>query len=126
MRRLIACAVLVGLTGSAQAQAAGLPLRLMVRPQVMRYDYRGAELIAYTTPGALCWGRVVYSTGHKPVSFRKEVAKSLPATSSVGRALWTWHEETKGTAGTATVTCTLGRRAATATTTFVVIHRAKQ
>jgi hypothetical protein len=81
----------------------------------MPYDSE-AMLTAATTAGAACAARVVYSTGSVPTSFHG-MAQTVPASGSVP---WSWHEETKGSGGVATVTCTLGGRTASATASFSV------
>jgi hypothetical protein len=75
-------------------------------------------LTAATTAGASCTARVVHSTGSVPTSFRG-ATQTVPASGSVRG---TWHEETKGSGGVATVTCTLGGKTATATATFSVTY----
>jgi hypothetical protein len=96
-------------------QTSSFAVTARVSPNPMPYDSE-ATLTATTTAGASCTARVVYSTGSVPASFHG-TAEIVPASGSVR---WSWHEETKGSGGTATVTCTLGGKCASATATFSV------
>jgi hypothetical protein len=60
--------------------------------------------------------RVVYSTGHAPRSF-DGAAQTVGSSGVVG---WTWHMESKGTGGTATVICSLHGQTRSATTSFSI------
>jgi len=71
-------------------------------------------LYAKSTPGASCTARVVYSTGRAPVSFDGS-AKTVGISGVLG---WSWHMESKGTGGTATVSCSLHGRIKSATASF--------
>ena len=73
-------------------------------------------LYARSTPGASCTAQVVYSTGRLPVSFDGS-ARTVGSSGIVG---WSWHMESKGTGGTATVTCTLRGLTKTATMSFSI------
>jgi hypothetical protein len=86
-----------------------------VSPSSMPYNAY-PTLTATTSAGATCSASVVYSTGRSPVSFDGS-AQIAPASGSVS---WSWHEETKGSGGTATVDCTLGGRTAEAQASFIV------
>lgn len=97
------------------AQAAGFPLAVIVSPATMPYNAH-PSVIATAPKGAVCTAQVRYSTGRKPVSFH-----DVTITSS-GRAVWTWHEETKGKSGTATVTCIFHGASETKTATFAVTY----
>ena len=75
-------------------------------------------LYARSVPGARCSASVVYSTGRSPVSFG-----GYPQTVGTGGVVsWTWHEETSGTGGTATVTCAYRGQTRRAVATFAVTH----
>jgi len=71
-------------------------------------------LYAKSTPGASCSADVVYSTGRRPVSFDG----SARTVGSSGVASWSWHMESKGSGGTATVSCSLRGQTKTATANF--------
>jgi hypothetical protein len=86
-----------------------------VSPNTMPYDAY-PTLFAKSLPGATCSATVVYSTGRSPVSF----AGSAQTIGSNGEVQWSWHEETAGSGGTATVDCTYQGRDQTATATFTV------
>jgi len=73
-------------------------------------------LYAKSTPGALCSAQVLYSTGRAPVSFDGS-AKTVGSSGVVG---WTWHMESKGTGGTATVSCSLHGQTKSATASFTI------
>ena len=97
------------------APAAAFTVRAVVTPDSMPYDAH-PTLTAYTSAGASCTAGVVYSTGRTPVSFH-----GYPESVSAGGSVsWGWHEETKGTGGTATVDCTFGSRSAEAQADFAV------
>lgn len=93
----------------------GFGVQAWVSPSSMPY---GAypTLYAKSTPGAVCTASVTYSTGRSPVSFdgsSRTVGRS-------GKVSWSWHEETSGSGGTATVTCTLHGQTRTTPATFTV------
>jgi hypothetical protein len=102
---------------AGSGQTGGFSERASVSPNPMPYNSE-ATLTAATTAGASCAARVVYSTGSVPTSFHG-TAQMVPASGSVS---WSWHEETKGSGGVATVTCALGGRTASASVTFSVTH----
>jgi hypothetical protein len=102
---------------SGGGQTGAFAVRADVSPNPMPHDCE-ATLTATTRAGASCAARVVYSTGSGPTSFHG-TAQTVPASGSVR---WSWHEETKGSGGTATVTCSLGGRTATAAVSFAVTH----
>jgi hypothetical protein len=95
--------------------AAALTVSASVDPANMPYN-AFPTLTATTAVGATCAASVVYTTGRKPTSFDGS-AQVVPAG---GRVRWAWHEETKGSGGTATVTCTYQRQTRSATATFTV------
>ncbi len=76
-------------------------VKAWVSPDAMPYDAY-PTLYVKSVPGATCSASVVYSTGRSPVSF-DGYAQKLSAS---GVVQWSWHEETKGDGGTATVDCT--------------------
>jgi len=86
-----------------------------VSPNLVSY---GAypTLYAKSVPGASCTARVVYSTGRAPASFDGS-AKTVGSGGVVG---WTWHMESKGSGGTATVRCSLHGRTKSASATFTI------
>jgi hypothetical protein len=87
-----------------------------VVPGTMPYGAHPA-LYAKTKPGATCSATVVYSTGRSPVSFdgsAREVGSS-------GTVSWSWHEETSGSGGTATVKCSYRGQTRAATAGFAVV-----
>jgi len=92
-----------------------LVIRVSVSPSTMPYDFH-PTLFATTSPGALCSPTVVYSTGRQPVS----LARSTQLVGATGTVSWTWHEETKGSSGLATVRCSYHGQTATASASFTV------
>jgi phosphatidylserine/phosphatidylglycerophosphate/cardiolipin synthase-like enzyme len=101
--------------GPTAAVGGALVVRVTVTPPSMPYSAY-PTLTAYTTTGATCTASVVYSTGRSPVSF-SGTAETVGAGGSVS---WSWHEETKGSGGTATVRCTLKGQSAQAQAAFTV------
>jgi len=81
---------------------------------------------AYVTPNPVSYGahptlyartaNVMYSTGRAPRSFDGS-ARTVGSSGLVG---WTWHMQSKGTGGTATVTCSFGGQTRAATTSFSI------
>jgi hypothetical protein len=74
-------------------------------------------LYARTTAGAVCTASVVYSTGHTPRSFDGS-AQTVGSSGVVG---WTWHMESRGMGGTATVTCSFGGQTRSTTASFTIL-----
>jgi len=99
----------------APAVAPTFTVRAWVTPSSMSYDAY-PTLYVESAPGASCAASVVYSTGRSPVSFNGS-PQTLPAG---GTASWSWHEETKGTGGMATVDCTYHGQDHTAGASFTV------
>jgi hypothetical protein len=97
------------------APGAGFVVSAYVTPNPVPYG-ASATLYASTATGAVCTASVVYSTGHAPRSFDGS-AQTVGSSGVVG---WTWHMESKGTAGTATVTCSVGGQTKSATTSFSI------
>jgi hypothetical protein len=95
--------------------SGGLHVTAWVSPSTMPYNAY-PTLHAKTTPGATCSASVVYSTGRSPVSF----SGSPEHVGSSGVVGWSWHEETSGSGGTGTVTCTYHGRSGKATAHFTV------
>lgn len=92
-------------------------IKVWVSPSVLRYG-EAATLYAKTRSGAGCAARVVYSTGRRPVSFSgyaQRVSKS-------GMVHWWWHEETRGTWGSASVTCEWRGTVKSSVARFQVTH----
>jgi hypothetical protein len=75
-----------------------------------------ATLYARTVTGAVCTASVVYSTGHAPQSFDGS-ARTVGSSAVVS---WTWHMASRGTAGTATVTCSFHGQTKSAATAFAI------
>jgi hypothetical protein len=75
-----------------------------------------ATLYARSSAGAVCTASVVYSTGHAPRSFDG----SARTVGSSGVVSWTWHMQSSGTGGTATVTCAWHGQTRSATTSFSI------
>jgi hypothetical protein len=75
-------------------------VRAYVSPTSMSHDAY-PTLYAVSTPGAVCSASLVYSTGASSRSFDG----SAQTVSASGRVSWSWHEETSGSGGTATVSC---------------------
>jgi len=90
-------------------------VRAYVVPSSMSYDAY-PTLYAKTKPGASCFASVIYSTGRSPRSFDG----STKTVGSSGSVSWTWHEETTGSGGSATVECVYGGQTKTATANFSV------
>src|SRR5206468_3584288 len=90
-------------------------LRVRVSPSSMSHNAY-PTLYATTVPGASCSASVVYSTGRSPVSFDGS-ARTVGAS---GTVTWTWHEETSGTGGAASVACSYGGHTKGATALFRV------
>jgi hypothetical protein len=73
-------------------------------------------LYARTAAGAVCTASVLYSTGHPPRSFDGS-AQTVGSSGVVG---WTWAMESRGTGGTATVTCSFRGQTKSATASFSI------
>jgi phosphatidylserine/phosphatidylglycerophosphate/cardiolipin synthase-like enzyme len=102
---------------TTSSHAGALTVTASVSPNPMPYN-ADATLMATTSPGASCTATVRYSSGSVPSSFHG-TAQVVPASGSIS---WSWHESTKGSGGTATVTCMLGGKTASATVAFTVTH----
>jgi hypothetical protein len=90
-------------------------VRAYVIPDPAFYDAY-PTLYARSVMGALCTASVVYSTGDGPPSFdgsARTVGRS-------GVAGWTWHLQSSGTGGTATVTCSFRGQTRRVTTSFSI------
>jgi hypothetical protein len=97
------------------SERAPFTVRAQVSPNPVSY---GAypTLYASTVVGAVCTARVVYSTGRPPRSFHRTAH-------TVGRngvVAWTWHMQSRGTSGTAIVTCVAGGRTQRAAASFSI------
>ncbi len=90
-------------------------LRAYVSPSSMPYNAY-PTLYGQTISGASCTASVVYSTGRQPRSFDG----SARTAGGNGVASWNWHEETRGSGGTATVQCTYRGQRKTAQAAFSV------
>jgi hypothetical protein len=95
--------------------SGGLKVTAWVSPSTMPYNAY-PTLHAKPTPGATCSASVVYSTGRSPVSF-SGTAQHVGSSGVVG---WRWHEETSGSGGSGTVTCSYHGRTGRATAHFTV------
>jgi hypothetical protein len=73
-------------------------------------------LYARTAAGAVCTASVLYSTGHAPRSFDG----SARTVGSSGVVSWTWHMESRGSGGTATVTCSFGGQTRSTMASFAI------
>ncbi len=99
----------------ASAAARPFAVRAWVTPRTMPYDAY-PTLFARIITGARCAAEVVYTTGRTPRSFDG----SEQAGGKGGVVRWDWHEETKGSGGTATVTCVYHAVTRTAQAVFSV------
>lgn len=90
-------------------------VRAWVAPSTVPYGSY-PTLYASARRGASCSASVRYSTGYPPRSFAGE----SETVGSSGKVSWSWHMETSGTGGTATVTCSLNGRSKTVSTSFTV------
>jgi hypothetical protein len=92
-----------GTPSSTTGTGAGFSVRAYVTPNPVS---NGAHptLYARTAAGAVCTASVLYSTGYAPRSFDG----SARTVGSSGAVRWTWHMQSSGTGGTATVTCSFG------------------
>jgi hypothetical protein len=90
-------------------------VRAYVIPDLVSY---GAYpmLYARSVIGAVCTAGVVYSTGDAPRSFDG----SARTVGSGGVVSWTWHIQSSGTGGTATVTCSFHGQTRSVTTSFSI------
>lgn len=93
----------------------GFFVRASVSPNPVSFG-QYANLTAHSTPGARCSASVVYSTGRAPVSFNG-FAQAVPARGSVS---WIWHMESRGTGGTARVSCSYRGQTKSATASFSI------
>jgi hypothetical protein len=102
-------------TPSSAAHAGNFTVKAYVLPQSMK---NGAHptLYAQTLQGARCTASVIYSTHRAPRGF-KGTAQTV---GSSGKVHWSWHEETSGSGGTATVKCSYAGETKTATAHFTV------
>lgn len=90
-------------------------VRAHVSPNPVDYDEH-PTLYASAVVGAVCTARVVYSTGRSPRSFHgtaRTVGRS-------GVVAWSWHMQSRGTSGTAIVTCVAGGRTQSAAASFSI------
>jgi hypothetical protein len=97
------------------AAGAGFSVRAYVSPNPVPYGAY-ATLYVRTVTGAVCTAGVVYATGRTPRSFDGS-ARTVGSSGVVG---WTWHMESKGSGGTATVTCSFGGQTRSVTTSFSI------
>jgi hypothetical protein len=88
---------------------------VQVREELVSYGSY-ATRYAKSTPGASCSADVVYATGRRPVSFDG----SAKTVGSSGVVSWSWHMESKGSGGVATVSCSLRGQRKTATENFSI------
>src|SRR5947209_6716788 len=95
------------------ASSGTFALRVRVSPSSMSHNAY-PTLYATTVPGASCSASVVYSTGRSPVSFDG----SARTVGLSGTTTWTWHEETSGTGGAASVACSFEAQTKRATARF--------
>jgi len=91
-------------------------VRVVIKPSTMKYDAY-PTIYAWSSRGASCSASVRYTTGYPPRSFNGATQVTAMPGASVS---WTWHEETKGSGGTATVKCTSDGQTKTATASFRV------
>jgi hypothetical protein len=100
-----------------RAAGAGFFVRAYVIPDPV-FDGGYPTLNGRSVKGADCTARVVYSTGEAPRSFDGS-AHTVGSSGVVG---WTWHMESEGTGGTATVTCSLHGQTRSAMTSFSIAN----
>ena len=98
------------------ASSPFLPAIKTVRRAFTARFHPHATLYARSSAGAVCTASVVYSTGHAPRSFDG----SARTVGSSGVVSWTWHMQSSGTGGTATVTCAWHGQTRSATTSFSI------
>jgi hypothetical protein len=98
-----------------QGAGAGFVVSAYVTPNPVSYGAH-ATLYARTVTGAVCTASVVYSTGRAPRSFDGS-ARTVGSSGVVG---WTWPMESRGSGGTATVTCSFGGQTRTAVISFSI------
>jgi hypothetical protein len=91
------------------ATGASFTVRAYVSPNPVPYG-ASPRLYARTVAGAVCTATVLSSTGYRPRSFEGS-ARTVGSSEVVG---WTWHMESSGTGGTATVTCAFHGQTASA------------
>ena len=103
-------------TQAAPAALFGWSVKVSITPNPMVYGAM-ATVTAHTKGGATCTAAVVYSNGRTPTSFH-----GIAEAASSGIDSWTWHEETKSSGGTATVTCVKGSKTHVGSASFVVTH----
>ena len=103
-------------THAAPAALFGWSVKVSVTPNPMVYGAM-ATVTAHTKGGATCTAAVVYSNGRTPTSFH-----GIAEAASSGIDSWTWHEETKSSGGTATVSCVKGSKTHVGSASFVVTH----
>ncbi len=105
-------------SGKPTPKPAGtLHMSVAISPNPVPYGAHPV-LTVNATPGASCTADVVYSTGRRPVSFDG----SAQRVGSSGQVSWSWHMESKGTSGTATVTCSLNGKSMSQAATFGIRH----
>ena len=102
-------------TPQPTARPSGFSVRASVSPNPVSYGAH-PTLYAFSSPGASCKARVVYSSGRSPVGFTG-AAQTVGSGDKVG---WSWHMESKGSGGTGTVTCTLRGQSKSATAHFTI------
>ena len=91
----------------------GFSISAYVSPNPVPYGAH-PTLYARSVMGAVCTASVVYSTGRAPRSFDGS-AQTVGSSGVVG---WSWHMESRGTGGTATVTCSFYGQTRSVTTSF--------
>ena len=97
------------------ATGAGFSVRAYVIPDPVSNGAR-PTLYAWTAVGAVCTASVLYSTGDAPRLF-DDPARAVGSSRVVG---WTWHIQSSGTGGTATVTCSFQGQTRSAKATFSI------
>jgi hypothetical protein len=117
--KMAAYAVAVGIIlalGVRVPQASGaFSVRAYIIPDPVFYDAY-PTLYARSVMGADCTASVVYSTGDAPQSFDGS-ARTIGRS---GLAGWTWHVQSSGTGGRATVTCSFHGQTRSVTTSFSI------
>lgn len=99
----------------AASSAGSFSLSASISPNPVHYgEY--ATLTALTRHGANCTASVVYSAGRPPRFFAGAAQTAGPN----GAASWQWHMESKGSGGTATVTCRYRGQSKTAAAGFTI------
>jgi hypothetical protein len=111
----VAASIILALGVRVPHASGAFSVRAYVIPDPAFYDAY-PTLYARSVMGAVCTASVVYSTGDGPRSFDGS-ARTVGSSGVVG---WTWHMQSSGTGGTATVTCSFRGQTRSVTTSFSI------